>query len=60
MGCYYWMCNYSCSSFFIIVACAATLNKKGITINEAKDAAMALKPLAGAFSITIFLLLDFW
>jgi len=32
-------------AFFIIVACAATLNKQGITINEAKDAAMALKPL---------------
>ena len=34
-------------AFFIIVACAATLHENGIVINEAKDAAMALKPLAG-------------
>src|SRR5665647_625038 len=41
-------------AFFIIVACAATLNKQGITINEAKDAAMALKPLAGDLASSIF------
>ena len=33
--------------FFVIVTCAATLNKQGITINDASDAAAALKPLAG-------------
>lgn len=41
-------------AFFIIVSCASTLNKSGIQINEAKDAAMALKPLAGAFASQIF------
>ncbi|MCB2298446.1 NRAMP family divalent metal transporter [Clostridium tagluense] len=41
-------------AFFIIVACAATLNKQGITICEAKDAAMALKPLAGDLASSIF------
>jgi len=41
-------------AFFIIVACAATLNKNGIVINEAKDAAMALKPFAGAFASQVF------
>lgn len=41
-------------AFFIIVACAATLNKNGIKINEAKDAALALKPLAGVFASQIF------
>jgi NRAMP (natural resistance-associated macrophage protein)-like metal ion transporter len=41
-------------AFFIIVACGATLNKNGIQINEAKDAALALKPIAGAFASQIF------
>jgi len=41
-------------AFFIIVACAATLNKAGIHINEAKDAAVALKPLAGPWAATFF------
>ncbi|MFT8315445.1 MAG: Nramp family divalent metal transporter [Clostridium sp.] len=41
-------------AFFIIVACAATLHAKGISINEAKDAAVALKPLAGNFASEIF------
>lgn len=41
-------------AFFIIVACAATLNKNGIKINEAKDAAIALGPLAGNFASSIF------
>jgi Mn2+/Fe2+ NRAMP family transporter len=41
-------------AFFIIVACAATLHKNGITITEAKDAAVALKPLAGQFASAIF------
>ena len=41
-------------AFFIIVACASTLHKNGITINEAKDAAMSLKPFAGAFASELF------
>jgi Mn2+/Fe2+ NRAMP family transporter len=41
-------------AFFIIIACAATLHEKGIEIHEAKDAAMALKPLAGVFAGEIF------
>jgi NRAMP (natural resistance-associated macrophage protein)-like metal ion transporter len=39
---------------FIIVACAATLHVRGIEINDAKDAARALEPLAGAFASTLF------
>ncbi len=41
-------------AFFIIVACASTLHVKGVNIEEAKDAAMSLKPLAGAFAAQIF------
>ncbi len=41
-------------AFFIIVACASTLHVKGIQINEAKDAALALKPLAGALASQVF------
>ena len=41
-------------AFFIIIACASTLNENGITINEAKDAALALKPLAGTLSSALF------
>lgn len=41
-------------AFFIIVACAATLHKNNIVINEAKDAAIALKPFAGAFASEVF------
>ncbi len=41
-------------AFFIIIACAATLNANGIVINEAKDAAMALKPFAGIFASQVF------
>ncbi len=41
-------------AFFIMVACAATLNKNGLVINEAKDAAVALKPFAGAFASQLF------
>jgi Mn2+/Fe2+ NRAMP family transporter len=39
---------------FIIIACAATLNVNGIVINEAKDAAVALAPFAGAFASQVF------
>lgn len=41
-------------AFFIIIACASTLNVKGIKINEAKDAALALKPLAGVLASEVF------
>jgi NRAMP (natural resistance-associated macrophage protein)-like metal ion transporter len=39
---------------FIVVACAATLHVNGITINDASDAAGALKPLAGHLAATLF------
>jgi NRAMP (natural resistance-associated macrophage protein)-like metal ion transporter len=39
---------------FIVVACAATLHVNGITINDASDAAGALKPLAGDLAATLF------
>ncbi len=41
-------------AFFIIIACAATLHVNGIVINEAKDAAISLKPFAGAFASELF------
>jgi NRAMP (natural resistance-associated macrophage protein)-like metal ion transporter len=41
-------------AFFIMVACAATLNKNGLAILEAKDAAVALKPFAGALAAQLF------
>ena len=41
-------------AFFIIVACASTLHENGIVIKEAKDAALALKPLAGTLASQAF------
>jgi len=41
-------------AFFIIIACASTLHVNGISIGEAKDAAIALRPLAGAAASLIF------
>ena len=41
-------------AFFIMVACASTLHVNGIQINEAKDAALALKPLAGELASQVF------
>jgi Mn2+/Fe2+ NRAMP family transporter len=42
-------------AWFIIVACAATLYVHGIhQINDAKDAAEALRPLAGDFAYILF------
>jgi NRAMP (natural resistance-associated macrophage protein)-like metal ion transporter len=41
-------------AFFIIVACAATLFKAGIRIESAKDAALALRPLAGKYCAALF------
>ncbi|MBI4690863.1 MAG: Nramp family divalent metal transporter [Nitrospirae bacterium] len=43
-------------AFFIIVTCAATLFSSGIRINEASEAAYALKPLAGRYASFIFAL----
>lgn len=40
--------------FFVVVACAATLHAGGIEINDARDAAGALEPLAGGFAATLF------
>lgn len=39
---------------FVVIACAATLHPAGITINDAGDAALALKPVAGASASTLF------
>jgi NRAMP (natural resistance-associated macrophage protein)-like metal ion transporter len=41
-------------AFFIMVACASTLHPNGIVINEAKDAALSLKPLAGNIASQVF------
>jgi len=41
-------------AFFIMVACASTLYPRGIVIREARDAAMALEPVAGALSSHVF------
>jgi len=41
-------------AFFIVVSCAATLHVNGVHIDEAKDAAMALRPLAGAIASQVF------
>jgi NRAMP (natural resistance-associated macrophage protein)-like metal ion transporter len=41
-------------AFFIMVACASTLHPNGVQINAAKDAAVALKPLAGNLASQVF------
>lgn len=41
-------------AFFIMVACGSTLHPNGIEINAAKDAALALKPLAGNLASQVF------
>jgi len=41
-------------AIFIIISCAATLFKNGIRIETAKDAALALKPLAGKYCSSLF------
>jgi Mn2+/Fe2+ NRAMP family transporter len=38
----------------IAVACAATLYRAGVHINDARDAALALRPLAGSFATVLF------
>src|SRR6185369_9296802 len=40
--------------FFIVVSTAATLNKAGIQVSSAADAANALRPLAGRYAQTLF------
>jgi len=40
--------------FFVVVACAATLHVQGVTIDDAADAAGALKPLAGNLAGSLF------
>lgn len=41
-------------AIFIIISCAATLFKNGVRIETAKDAALALKPLAGNYCARLF------
>jgi Mn2+/Fe2+ NRAMP family transporter len=41
---------------FITVACAATLHAHGVRIETARDAALALRPLAGPYASTLFAL----
>ena len=41
-------------ALFIIVACAATISQAGIRIETAKDAALALAPLAGKYASSLF------
>jgi NRAMP (natural resistance-associated macrophage protein)-like metal ion transporter len=41
-------------ALFIIVACAATLFEGGIEIHTARDAALALAPLAGKYASVLF------
>jgi len=40
--------------YFIVLACAATLNREGIEVQTAPDAAKALRPIAGAYCATLF------
>ena len=39
---------------FIMIACAATLHTNGVRIESAKDAALALGPLAGPYASSLF------
>jgi Mn2+/Fe2+ NRAMP family transporter len=39
---------------FVVVASAATLHRHGIHVNDAGDAALALRPLAGELASTLF------
>jgi NRAMP (natural resistance-associated macrophage protein)-like metal ion transporter len=41
-------------SFFIIVTCGSLLFPQGIRVNEASEAALALKPLAGQYAYLVF------
>lgn len=41
---------------FIVIACGATIHKQGIMVESAKDAAIALGPLAGKYAQILFAL----
>jgi Mn2+/Fe2+ NRAMP family transporter len=41
---------------FITISCAATLHSSHLSIETAKDAALALRPLAGSYASTLFAL----
>lgn len=41
-------------AIFIVVTTAATMHTAGISINDAKDAAIALRPLAGQYASVLF------
>jgi len=41
-------------AFFIVLACGATIYKVGGHINDGKEAALALAPLAGRFASTLY------
>jgi Mn2+/Fe2+ NRAMP family transporter len=41
-------------AFFIMIACASTLHVNGVQINDARDAAQALRPFAGPLASTVF------
>ena len=41
-------------AFFIVLACGATIYKAGGHIESARDAAVALKPLAGEWASALF------
>jgi len=41
-------------AIFIVITCAETLFKNGIHIETAKDAALALKPIAGRYCFVLF------
>ncbi len=43
-------------AFFIIITCATTLFPNGIRINEAQEAAIALRPFAGQYASVLFAL----
>ncbi|NJD60752.1 MAG: Mn transporter [Anaerolineales bacterium] len=43
-------------AIFITIACASTIYKNGLTIESAKDAALALGPLAGKYASILFAL----
>ena len=42
------------TAFFIVVSTAATLHRKGIQVETAEQAALALEPLAGAYAKMLF------
>ncbi len=41
-------------TFFIMICCATTIFPSGIVVHDAKDAAIALEPLAGKYSSILF------